>query len=272
MDGSSRYDACPLGKFSNQTQASLATAYTACSPGFYSNTEGSFSCLERASGRYSNSPSGATTCEKCFIGRYASSRGSSGCEACPPGKIKNFDASDCDECLENTFANEPSAATECTPCPIGKFSSAGSISCDTSTPTTAPSPSPTLEPTMMQPSAQPTNLPTLSPSLSPSSAPTIHVGLRCPLCPVGRYSANGGSNSAGCLPCNGPGEYSEAGSILCRMAGAGKKPNMVRSAVKNCEVNTFSVGAADNCTVCEGGHSEAGSSSCVDTPPGHYYD
>ena len=40
----------------------------------------------------------------------------------------------------------------------------------------------------------------------------------------------------------------------------------------DCVAGKFSVGAADDCTTCVGGHSDAGSSSCVDTPPGYYYD
>jgi len=38
-----------------------------------------------------------------------------------------------------------------------------------------------------------------------------------------------------------------------------------------CPTNTFSTGAIDTCTPCDGGHSEVGSSSCVSTPPGQYW-
>jgi len=34
----------------------------------------------------------------------------------------------------------------------------------------------------------------------------------------------------------------------------------------------FSTGENDDCATCEGGHSEAGSSTCVNTPPGYYFD
>jgi len=74
----------------------------------------------------------------------------------------------------------------------------------------------------------------------------------------------------------GNGKYSAVGAAYCNTAGAGKRitkdNDNLRVGVENCGVNTFSTGANDDCADCEGGHSEAGSSSCVDTPPGHYYD
>ena len=48
-------------------------------------------------------------------------------------------------------------------------------------------------------------------------------------------------------------------------------PNAARSGVVDCAANTYSTGASDTCTDCSGGHSGAGASSCVSTPPGQYW-
>ena len=93
------------------------------------------------------------------------------------------------------------------------------------------------------------------------------------LCPAGKFSASGASSESGCEECVN-GEYSAAGAAYCSTVGAGKqivKVNGLRVGVSDCEANTFSTGANDTCARCEGGHSEAGSSSCIDTPPGHYF-
>jgi len=94
-------------------------------------------------------------------------------------------------------------------------------------------------------------------------------------CIAGRFSASGTNDESGCQEC-GNGKYSENGAAYCNTAGAGKRitkdKDNLRVGVEDCGANTFSTGANDDCAVCEGGHSEAGSSSCVNTPQGHYFD
>jgi hypothetical protein len=67
------------------------------------------------------------------------------------------------------------------------------------------------------------------------------------------------------------GTYSSGGSAYCNTVAAGYETNSDRTAAFKCSANHFSTGATDSCTPCEGGHSDIGSSSCVSTPPGHFW-
>ena len=93
----------------------------------------------------------------------------------------------------------------------------------------------------------------------------------CEPCPRGRYAAFGNLVCSDC----GNGKYSAAGAAYCSTVGAGKqivKMNGLRVGVSDCEADTFSTGANDTCTLCgDGGHSEAGSSSCLQTQPGQHF-
>jgi len=93
----------------------------------------------------------------------------------------------------------------------------------------------------------------------------------CQKCPASTFAETGAYSLAHCLACDRQGEYSNLGATSCKTAGAGFKPNEHRSGTAPCPVNTFSVGATDECTDCVGGHSREEASSCVSTPPGYYW-
>jgi len=90
-------------------------------------------------------------------------------------------------------------------------------------------------------------------------------------CPAGTFSANGASELAGCEDCMGLGEFSAAGAAYCSTNAAGTKAKADKTGFETCPSNTFSTGATYECTACDASHSEPGSSSCIDTPSGHYW-
>ena len=137
------------------------------------------------------------------------------------------------DCGANTYST--GASDTCTTCPDGGHSGAGASSC-VSTP----------------------------PGQFWSGSTDVN-------CPDGTFSESGAASEEECGACDGAGQFSDAGSAFCSTAGAGKKPNSDRSGEENCPTNTFSVGASNTCTDCSGGHSGAGASSCVSTPPGQYW-
>jgi len=92
-------------------------------------------------------------------------------------------------------------------------------------------------------------------------------------CVAGKFSASGAAEESGCVECSS-GKFSAAAAAYCNTAGAGKMISKVlglRVGLEDCGANTFSTGANDVCEVCdEGSHSEPGSTSCAETPPGHF--
>ena len=90
---------------------------------------------------------------------------------------------------------------------------------------------------------------------------------------AGKFSASGASSVSECVECVN-GKYSSEGAAYCSTAEAGKKIIKVgglRVGVAECDINTFSTGAEDDCEACDGGHSGPGSSSCQQTQPGQYF-
>ena len=83
----------------------------------------------------------------------------------------------------------------------------------------------------------------------------------------------GGAVTA-CDECAGEGEYTDVSqSAACKLAPAGYKPKTDRTGIEQCPKNTFSIGAADTCTICaDGGHAQPGSFACENCLTGKYYD
>ena len=239
---------CPINTFSVGSSDSC----TACPDGGHSNP-GASSCDNCGRGEYYEASS--NTCQLCPASTYTetgeaviedciqcdgegefSEDGAGYCKVAPIGTKPTADRTAVEPCPMNTFS--VGGTTECEVC-VGGHSVAGASRC--------------------------------------VNTPSGHYynavdGTDLP-CPVGTMSAEGVPSLADCEVCDGPGEYAPEGSNYCRTAGAGQRPNDDRSWTVDCLADYYSTGSADECTLCdEGSHSEAGSSSCEETPPGHYYD
>ena len=142
-----------------------------------------------------------------------------------------------ENCPQNHFSN--GGADDCQPCEGGGHSEAGSPRC--------------------------------------ADTPPGHYynGVTDVECVAGKFTASGASDESECEEC-GNGKFSGNGAAYCSTAPAGTKitfSNNLRVDREDCAINTFSTGANDDCAVCaEGGHIEVGSSSCVQTQPGQYFD
>jgi len=206
-------------------------------PGYYFHTTTNTD-LQCPAGTFSeDGASSLSGCGACDDGKgQFSDVGSAYCSTAGAGKVPNAQRSAEEPCPINTFS--VGASSYCTNCQ-NSHSDVGSSSC---TPT---------PPGYFFDNATNTDIP----------------------CPKGTYSATGATSLAHCLTCSYSGEYSAAaGSTYCSTVGAGKASNKNHTNYEICPVNHFSIGATNNCTLCDGGHSTPGSASCVDTPPGHYFD
>jgi hypothetical protein len=115
-----KYIALALCLFS-QADLSLSAYCQTCDPGKYSVTIGvgilaSNTCLSCDYGKYS-SGCGETACEPCPAGTYAHISGVSSCALCSPGTY--------------SIRTGVGRKCECTKCPLGTYSIAGSIQCST---------------------------------------------------------------------------------------------------------------------------------------------
>jgi hypothetical protein len=114
--------ACPQGHRCSEG----TTVPTPCSPGTYSNFNGSLTCFECALGAHSPEE-GATACIACPKGKFSESVGASGCTDCPAG---GFCASEgaasaratFELCPEGTYNPTEGASSNvsCISCPAGK--------------------------------------------------------------------------------------------------------------------------------------------------------
>ena len=238
-------DVCPRNTYS----IGATDNCTNCEGGH--SDPGSASCISTPPGHYYN----GTTDIPCVAGKFSASGAPAedGCSLCSEGKYSAAGAAFCitaeagkkvlfedglrvnvTDCSINTFST--GATDNCTNCE-GGHSDPGSASCI---------------------------------STSPGY---YYDGTTDIKCPAGKFSATGASDAIGCLSCSN-GKYSIPGSAYCSTAEAGKKiyfEGDLRVGVRNCEMNTFSAGAEDECLPCLSGHSDPGSSSCIDTAPGYYY-
>ena len=190
-------------------------------------------CVECEASKYSTG--GTDFCALCTQAGTYSTAGSAFCSTAGAGTVANGNRTGFETCQKNTISI--GASDQCTECDGGHSGVGASVCVDTP-------PGHFFDGTTDQP------------------------------CVAGRFSANGASSETGCFECVN-GKYSSPGSAYCSTVEAGKRVTKVgglRVNVTACLANTFSTGANDTCSFCTGGHSKSGSSSCTDTPPGHYFD
>ena len=118
---------CETGKFSGMTSAWKCID---CAAGKYSGATGATSdstCLECEAGTYS--AKAAAVCTKCSPGTYNAETAASACSNCQPGKFSSNggnEESSCILCGPDTYSGL--SANECTNCPGNAAAPAGSVS------------------------------------------------------------------------------------------------------------------------------------------------
>ena len=127
-------------------------------------------------------------------------------------------------------------------------------------------------------------------SKCPDGTVSFGAASSCEPCPAGRFSNEMHSECvdceigkasfggvASCKSCDAEeGEFSlRTGSWSCHIAPPGhyvvKDSGGAGIGIEPCLPGTYSTGSADECSVCVGGHSSSGASSCVSTPPGFFW-
>ncbi|GMH64272.1 hypothetical protein TrST_g3627 [Triparma strigata] len=278
---------CPSGKFAEDPGASSSPAgkkptsdrqgVESCTPGKYS-TGAADTCADCASGKASDAgAAGCRTCATCGLGKYQTAE-------CSP-----IEETQCEDCVAGK-ASFGGAVSECTTCSgDGKYSdTVGASNCKTASAGHKPKADSTsgLMTSEEQCGAGKYSTGAAEDCTSCGSGETSDAGAAgcrtCATCGLGKYQiaectansetqcedcvagkASMGGAVSECASCNGPGEYSEALASVCKIAPAGHKPNEGRSGINKCPKNTFSIGAADECSDCiDGGHSKEGESSC----------
>ena len=164
------------------------------------------------------SVAGDSSCTQCIAseGKVSKTSGSTRCEFCGPGYRADAETNSCVACVPSKYSL--GGGDRCIDCGDNEISPSNATSCR---------------------------------GCNPGSVPIENVCTPC----LSSMFARFGETS--CSECNQPGEYSDAmGSAFCSLALPGFIPNIDRTGALECPVNTFSVGATDNCTKCDGGHSE----------------
>ena len=130
---------CPTGTFVARTGSLDIFDCEDCAEGYFNNETGSTSCLLCPAGSYVTDSaedtdgfgveSRGTHCVSCPSGRISSNIGSSSCDACEAGTTSTANGTECESCLEGTYASF-TASPECSECAPGYFqASSGSLSC-----------------------------------------------------------------------------------------------------------------------------------------------
>ncbi|GMI13746.1 hypothetical protein TrLO_g2474, partial [Triparma laevis f. longispina] len=236
---------CAGGKHSGQGASSCDD----CGQGTYSNP-GSTSC-ESCDQGYVSEGSGNNACQYCGIGngegQFSSSAGAATCSTAPAGTKPTSDRQGTENCSPGRYST--GGADECSECGIGETSDVGAAGCRTCA--------------------------TCGLGKYQIAECTSASETQCRDCVAGKASMGGAVRE--CTRCDGPGEYSEPKASVCKTVPAGYKPTVtggdgLKTGTEICPRNTFSIGAADECTVCaDGGHSNPGDISCEKCSTGKYY-
>jgi len=241
---------CESGKTSNAGAPGCSTCTTCavgkrkvadCSPGEETV------CEDCTAGKASMGGD-ATSCTECSSGGlYSDTDNASFCKTAPAGKKPTGDRQGVEVCPAGTFST--GAVDACNACGPGETSDAGAAGCRTCA--------------------------TCGLGKYQIAECTSEVETQCGDCVAGKASMGGAVSE--CTRCDKPGEYSEAKASVCKTAPAGYKPTIsddgLKTGIEMCPKNTFSIGAADECTNCaDGGHSNPGDSACEQCLTGKYFD
>ncbi|GMH86453.1 hypothetical protein TrVE_jg3945 [Triparma verrucosa] len=240
VGGVNECTSCPSG-------TDNAVASTSCSPCSPGTIPTGTSCDQCEKGKYGEF--GATSCAPCDgDGQYADGLGLAACKTAPAGEKPTSDRQGVESCPAGKYST--GGNDECSECGSGETSDAGAAGCRTCA--------------------------TCGLGKFQIAECTADAETQCGDCIAGKASMGGAVSD--CNFCDGPGEYSEPMASVCKTAPAGYKPTVtgddgLKAGIEMCLKNTFSIGAADDCTNCaEGGHSNPGESSCDQCLTGKYYD
>lgn len=198
--------------------------------------EGSFSaypnenlfCHSCPSGKF-QAATGASICDECYRGQYAPMDRATECFYCPAGKYQHQDGqSGCVSCAAGTFnavAGSSIGASDCTACPIGKWSAAGKGECKA-----------------------------CSPGTFSETEGAHHEGL-CEKCPAGKFGTD--SSAETCKECPA-GKYTHvAGQQVCDQCAAGKyltdAGQQIPDVCLTCPAGKYSNDGQSECTDCAPG-------------------
>jgi hypothetical protein len=248
-DGASVCLNCLAGKYADGAGRSTCTD---CSVGQIQPLEGQLSCDSCDAGYVYFSP---TECVQCAPGNHSKFLGALDCSVCESGKYSALPgAYSCSFCPSGTISG--SGATECTPCPVGFYSSsAGSDTCTGCAPGTYSSSEGTVTCTQCEAGRY-------SAAINATGCTICPQGAYCPVsstepvnCSAGLYSATLGQ--AACASCAVGFYTSDSGSVSCTACVAGTAASTVGSSICTaCTSGKYSsTSAAISCTLCDVGKS-----------------
>ena len=243
-------NACPPGRYSEESAANNAGTCQACPAGYYSNVFGLDQlgfCFECGAGKWSD-VSGAdhkSFCKPCEPGYYSSAQNNRSlpCIACTAGKFfkggadESFLSPPCEPCPTGYFAGV-SGASACAPCEAGQAASmVGSKSCE---------------------------------SCSPGTHTFEKGATTCGSCPSGYFQSD--FNGTTCFPCI-PGKYAtEQDTTMCYHCQKGyyqDRPH--QEECKKCAPGSIPSSGNLVCIACAPGMyaDEEGLSKCKSCPQGY---
>ena len=232
---------------------------------------------DRESTAYVNSYKSGGPCQTCFIGRFSSSD-SSVCEVCGKGMYQDVPGStSCKSCPYGYYTTKGSGAeghdeaSDCTPCPAGKFSLERFMDDDSSCQDCAPGQStPLYNPTtsggsvpgLMDDSVQSLTLSDIRHYCSecPSGwykfvsiedwTPPLPTN-KCEQCPMGRFQAATGQST--CTKCDMGKQTGNFGSIQCYLCEEGSIANIDNTGCESCPSGRRAH-AGTTCELCPSGY------------------
>jgi hypothetical protein len=294
--GASSCTSCSFGKYNPLTGSNSSLSCLLCDPGTISSQFAASICDSCLPGTYSTD-SGSTICLSCPNGTYSNYNGQSVCTACSPGTFNQYTRRssivDCISCSPGRFQLKE-GSDHCEPCPIGAYSSSGSVFCLSCPPGTYQNVSGSLLCTSCpqntyQPLSGAIDIKECKscPPSAPSSPAASTSSLQCvvPSCPDGAFSdgvngvcqtlcPKGSFCKLGVLQLCPAGTYSDVlGSSVCISCRAGTYNSMVGASssfeCKSCPMATYSSIAASFCILCGAGNTTLfnSSTSSLDCTP-----
>ena len=216
---------CAAGKYSAaSTDATVPRLCTSCPSGTYQNSPGSANCLKCEPGMLSNPT--LTACGPCQAGEFADTKAQA-CQSCERGTYApSAQENACLNCAAGSSTNNVTAATQCTPCQAGKYSTndegenAGAGGCDVCPAGTSSSYGQFK-----------------CTACSPGRYATSEESSMCTDCEAGKFQAS--MNATSCVPCT-PGYLQvAAGQAFCNLCPANEFTDEPGAYFcKNCEVRS----------------------------------
>lgn len=292
---------CPVGHY---CEGGTKTKQ-ACPAGQYQDKTKQTECIKCDKGTY-NTGTGNTTCKKCDPGYYQDEQGKTSCKACEGSKGKfssNSGATICSDCEKGNKVNTTDAASACTPCAPGTYTSEiGKTTCTPCPAGQSASSSGCSTCTKCEKGyyASGTGNSACSPCAAGKYA-SDKGWAACSNCPTGKYSTGAAvtctdcTSITGCTACvstNGncttckagykntnykctkceAGYYAVQGSAACSECPAGKYSKAGAASCTVCDKGYYSAKAASSCTPCPAGTkgTAEGISKCTNCPAGYY--